>query len=92
MTHTEMMEKTQEYLRANFLYMRPDFIVGEADSLLRLGIIDSLGVMELVQFLGDAFSVTVDDDEITEENLGSLGAIARFVARKRGAEQIRATA
>jgi acyl carrier protein len=92
MTTADVMDKTHAYLLENFLYMRPDFVVGETDSLLRLGIIDSLGVMELVQFLDAAFGVTVDDDEITEDNLGSLAAIARFVVRRLGAEPVRASA
>jgi acyl carrier protein len=92
MTTADVIDKTHAYLLENFLYMRPNFVVGESDSLLRLGIIDSLGVMELVQFLDDAFGVTVDDDEIREDNLGSLATIARFVTRKLGAEPVRASA
>jgi acyl carrier protein len=46
------------------------------------GIIDSMGVVELVQFLETEFRVEIRDDDITEDNLGSLAAIASFVAAK----------
>ena len=92
MTPADVQAKTHAYLLENFLYMRSDVIVGESDSLLRHGIIDSLGVVELVEFLTDAFGVTVDDDEITEENLGSLLSIGRYVTRKLSAEPVRASA
>lgn len=92
MTRADVVHKTHEYLVENFLYMRPDFTIGESDSLLRLGVIDSLGVMELVQFLDDAFGVVVEDDDITEDNLGSLGAIARYVTIRLGAVPARASA
>jgi acyl carrier protein len=92
MTTADVMDRTHAYLLENFLYMRGDIVVAESDSLLRHGIIDSLGVVELVEFLQQSFGVTIDDDEITEENLGSLLAIGRYVARKLGAEPIRASA
>lgn len=92
MTTSDVMEQARAYLLENFLYMRTDVVVGDSDSLLRHGIIDSLGVVELVEFLQATFGVTVDDDEITEENLGSLISIGRYVTRKLGAEPIRVSA
>ena len=72
--------------------MRSDVRLAESDSLLGQGIIDSMGVIELVQFIQDTFGVTVEDEEITELNLGSLAAIARYVSEKQRAEPVRATA
>ena len=92
MTNAEVIDRTYAYLLENFLYMRSDIVVGESDSLLRRGIIDSLGVVELVQFLQDSFGITFDDDDLTEENLGSLASIARCVTRKLEPEQLRVSA
>lgn len=92
MTSAEIVARTHAYVLENFLYMRSDIVVGESDSLLRHGIIDSLGVVELVEFLQDAFGISIGDDDITEDNLGSLSSIARFVTRKLGAEPVRASA
>jgi acyl carrier protein len=88
----DVIKKAHAYILENFMYMRSDVVLGESDSLLRLGIIDSLGVVELVEFLHDTFDITVDDDEITEENLGSLSSIGRFVTQKLGAQPLRASA
>jgi len=41
-----------------------------------------MGVMELLGFLGSEFGITAADEEVTEDNLGSLNAIARFVDAK----------
>ena len=92
MTKAGVMDKTRAFIHENFLYMRADVVVVDSDSLLRHGIIDSLGVVELVEFLQSAFDVTIGDDEITEENLGSLASIARFVTGKLAAEPMRASA
>lgn len=91
MTDLEIICETRAYVIENFLYMRPDFIPADDDSLLGQGIIDSMGVMELVQFLEQEFGVTVSDDEITEEHFGTLAAIGRYVASKLPASPARAS-
>ena len=79
---SEILERTRTYVRDNFLYMRPDFLLGDDDPLLAKGVIDSMGVLELLSFLETEFGVSVPDEEVTVANLGSLSAIARFVAAK----------
>jgi acyl carrier protein len=51
-------------------------------SLLDSGIIDSTGVLEVVQFIEEQFGIQVKDEELLPENLDSVGRIARFVERK----------
>lgn len=51
--------------------------------LLESGIIDSLGVLDVVGFLEQEFGIQVLDDELTPENFGSVGLIAAFVRQKR---------
>jgi acyl carrier protein len=85
--------RIREYLLDNFLYMRRDAHLRDDDPLLLLGIIDSMGVMEIVALLEDEFGITVRDDEITEENLGTLSAIAGYVAaRQSGGQPVQRTA
>jgi acyl carrier protein len=80
-----IIERTRDYVAEHFLYMRPDAVIEPSDSLLERGIIDSMGVVELLAFVEDTFAVAVADEEITEANFGSLDGIARFVMRKRAA-------
>lgn len=83
MDRSDILARTRGYIQENFLYMRPAFRLADDDPLLEKGVIDSMGVMELLGFLKREFGVEVPDVEITEENLGSLNAIARYVAYKR---------
>jgi acyl carrier protein len=85
MTRVEIQDRIRAYIHENFLYMRGDFELGEQDSLLGNGIIDSMGVMELISFLEEAFEVVVGDADITEANLGSLAAITDYVEAHRSA-------
>ena len=77
-----IVERTRAYVRENFLYMRPDWPLDDDAPLVSGGVVDSIGVIELVEFLQATFGVTIAEDEITEHNLGSLVAIGRFISAK----------
>lgn len=81
----QILERVRTFLQDNFLYMRPDFVLGDDDRLLERGVVDSMGVLEMLNFIEDAYGVKAADDEISEANLGSLRSIAQFVAGKRAA-------
>jgi acyl carrier protein len=55
----------------------------DAESFLRSGIIDSLGMLELVAFLEKEFGIKIADVELVPENLDSLARVCAFVERKR---------
>ncbi len=88
MTTSEIATAVREYLETNLLYMRPGFSLGDTTRLLEERVVDSIGVMEVIAFLEDRFAIAIRDDEVTEANLGSIAAMARFVATKLG--QVRA--
>lgn len=73
------------FIEENFLYLRPDVELSDGDDFLALGIIDSLGFVELVEEVQSRYAIAIDDVEITEENFGSIDAITGFVERKRAA-------
>ncbi len=84
MTEAEILSETRRYISENFLYARPDRVVAEDEHLMERGIIDSMGMMELIDFLEERFGVQPADDEVTEQNFATLARIASFVSRKRG--------
>jgi acyl carrier protein len=56
--------------------------VKDVDALLETGILDSLGVLDLVTFIEQKFSVVVTDDELSPENFQTIDNIAAFIAAK----------
>lgn len=52
-------------------------------SLLDSGIIDSMGILDLVTFIEDEYGILVNDDELVRENFDSVMALNNFVAEKR---------
>ena len=51
-------------------------------SLIENGVIDSLGIFQLVTFLEDEYGIDVMDDELVLSNFGTLQAIADYVRAK----------
>jgi acyl carrier protein len=52
------------------------------DALLDKGVVDSLGILEIVAFLEQAFHMTVADEELLPENFQSVERLATFVQSK----------
>lgn len=82
-TVTDVRNQMRGFIEENFLYLRPDVELGDGDDFLALGVIDSLGFVELVEEVQSRFGIAIEDIEITEENFGSIDAIAGYVERKR---------
>ena len=82
MNEADVRRGLRAFVEENFLYLRPEVDLSDGDDLLALGILDSLGFVELVEEVQARYELTVDDIEITEENFGSIDAIVAFVRRK----------
>jgi len=80
---TDVRVELRTFIADNFLYLRPGIELADGDDLLVRGILDSLGFVELVEEVQTRYEIAVEDDEITEDNFGSIDAITGFVARKR---------
>ena len=50
------------------------------EDLIDSGVLDSLGIFQLVAFLEERFGIAIADTEITPENFGTLERIERLVA------------
>ena len=83
MNRDEVVARIRAFVGENFLYMRPDFELDNDDSLMGEGVVDSMGVAEMLYFLEEEFGVVVADEDVTEENLGTINAIAGYVLDKR---------
>jgi acyl carrier protein len=81
-SESEIISRVRAFVQENFLYMLPDFVLGDDDRLLERGVVDSMGVAEMVSFIEDEFGISALEEEITEVNFGSLRGIANFVASK----------
>jgi acyl carrier protein len=72
----------RDFIARNLLYSAEGFPYTDEASLLREGIIDSLGVVELVEFVQKQFGVKVDQQEVIPENFDSVTRLSAYVRRK----------
>jgi acyl carrier protein len=56
------------------------------DKLLEGGILDSLGVLDLVSFVEQEFAIQISDDELVPDNFQTIEQLAAFVQAKSGCE------
>ena len=56
--------------------------VRDDDRLLSNGILDSMGILEVVAFIEEEFHITVSDEELLPENFESLSELTTFVQSK----------
>lgn len=52
------------------------------DDLLSEGVIDSLGILQLVGFVEDKFNIQIDDEDVVLENFQSIAALNNFLSSK----------
>jgi acyl carrier protein len=76
------ISKIREFIFENFLFDAEDEALKNDTSFLEEGIIDSTGVLELVDWLEEEFSISVEDDELIPENLDSVTLLSAFITRK----------
>ena len=68
------------FLIENFLFGRSEALT--EDVPLLGNVIDSTGVIELIVFIQERFAISVGDEEVTTDNLGSLRNVVAFVQEK----------
>ena len=73
--------RIREFILKN-LYFVEDHVLGDKDSFLSEGVIDSMGSLELVAFVESAFHIKVEMSEVVVKNFDSVGQLAGFVRRK----------
>jgi acyl carrier protein len=75
------------FIVTNYLFGDSARMPADEDSLVEGGVIDSTGVLELIEFLEAQFSISVDETDTVPENLGSISNLTRFVGSKKDAQQ-----
>lgn len=81
----QIEQPIRDFIAQNLLFSDSGFTYSDDASFLQEGIIDSLGVMELVEFVQKTFGFKVEQHEVVRENFDSVARLATFVRRKRGA-------
>jgi len=81
LTSSNVAQDVRQFIVSNFLYGQERSFADD-DSFMGEGIVDSTGVLQLVEFLEETYGITVEDEELIPENLDSLNNVSAYLARK----------
>jgi acyl carrier protein len=86
MTESAAIEtQIRQFLASNFGFRGATPDLDKKADLLDQGILDSTGVLEVIAFLEEEFSIKVADNEMLPDNLSSIDRMLGFVNRKQAA-------
>lgn len=74
-------DRIREFILKHFPLARKNGVKAD-DKWLETGMIDSLGILDLVHFLESEFQLQVSDEDLLPENFESLKTVTDFVCRK----------
>ena len=80
---SDVKRKIRTFIIDNYLF-GDDAGLEESTSFLDEGIVDSTGILELIEFISEEFGITVEDEELVPENLDSINNVSAFIGRKQG--------
>jgi len=78
----DVEQKIKDYISKEFLSERPEVVLENNLSLIKEGIIDSLGVFLIVGFLEEQFGIKIEEEDVVLENFGTVDAITSLVIAK----------
>ena len=78
-------QKLRTFILENYLFTDDSTALADRDSFLAQGILDSTGILEVIFFIEEQFSIKVDDEEMIPENLDSIDHLVAFIDRKQKA-------
>jgi acyl carrier protein len=80
MQATEIEQEIRNFLTEKFLFGRSDAL--NDDTPLLGNVVDSQGVIELIMFVQERFTIAVDDEEVTADTFASVKSVVAFIETK----------
>jgi len=80
-TTAEIESEIKAFLSTSFPFYKDDKVDRER-SLIDSGVIDSMGILELVDFVETTFDLRIPEEELLPENLDSVANITRYLEGK----------
>ena len=77
-----MHEALAQFITQELLNGHEDIELKADDNLLTTGLLDSLGVMQLINFIEEAFDVSVAPEDVTIENFRTINVLADYVSQR----------
>ena len=81
--NAESIKKTlSDFIVSNYLFGDEKRRPADGDSLIEGGIMDSTGILELIEFVESTFGIQVKETETVPQNLDGLANLTAFISKK----------
>jgi acyl carrier protein len=78
----DIESRVRNFIAENLLYSSDGYPHSDETSFLESGVVDSMGIMELVMFIEKDFSIEIEDYEVIPDNFDSVSNVGSYVRRK----------
>lgn len=75
-------QQVRRFILTNYLFTEDESRLSDTESLMKSGVMDSTGILELIMFMEETFGLKLADDEMLPENLDSVANAVGFIERK----------
>lgn len=74
--------RIKQFVLNNFLFTDDASALADDTALIQGGIVDSTGILELIMFLEETWSIKVPPEDMTPSNFQTVAAVDDYLARK----------
>jgi len=82
MEKDNLRKEIKDFIIETFLFGDESESLQDSDSFMQTGIIDSTGILEVTGFIEEKYNITIENEEMTPNNLDSVENIVNFIVRK----------
>lgn len=78
----QIIQVMRNFLFENYLFGYSEDELTNDTSFLEFGVLDSMGIIELIVFIQNEFGIEISYSEILPENLDSVNRVSRLIYEK----------
>ena len=75
----EINTAVREFIMTKMVTEGENVNLADTDSLIESGVVDSFGIMALISFLEEKFSIKITPDDLIPENFETIASITALV-------------
>lgn len=79
----KLEESINNFIQEEFLYDKPEIKMTNDFNMIEQGILDSMDIFRLIQFVEEEVGVSFEPEEMIQTNFQSINDIVNFVNKKK---------
>lgn len=79
----QITQMIKEYIIQEIAYEQPDLILSHDFQLVEQGVLDSMGILRVINFMEEEFDIALEPEELMIDNFATIDSITQFLIKKR---------